>query len=309
MKKITLLTLLIGVSAFAQIDNYTDYLTQDIPQVVASKNATVVTRLDNSRQAILGTFTDENAFLDEYNATCPSGELIFEDFLNGPVNITDCGPVISAAGDGCYAAGEIQTGIEITANAGANTVSIPVMAIGNTDALAGAITFANFTILTFTEETLAVGMTLFNNLDPDIDFRVFGEDGTLLDSFIVTNDINTENFFGVIAEEPISSIEIEGANDSGELLGQLQFGACTLAVDEVLSEQFSVFPNPAQNSITINNRSVNPVTDAVLYDILGKDTGMRLEGDVMNISSLATGIYYLSINTPQGSLVQKIIKQ
>ena len=152
-------------------------------------------------------------------------------------------------------------------------------------------------------------MVIWNNTDSSTEFRVFGAGGTLIEAFMLTNTVGAENFFGVIADESITSIEIQEANDGGELIGLLEFGACVLSVDEVLSQQFSIYPNPAQNVITINNRSTNQITNATLYDILGKDTGMRLSGDNMDISALATGIYYLSLTTPQGSVTEKIIKE
>lgn len=311
MKKTTLLALLIGASAFAQVSNYQDLATSGITITQGEEVATTVTRLDNNRQPVTSTFTDAADFQAAYTTECSGSTSITEDFAGGPAGITTCGPTISDAGDGCFMAGDLESGFVLSAagTGGNEGVYIPAGAIGNTNPLVGANSFADFTILTFSEETFAVGMSIWNNSEMNTEFRVFGDGGALLDTFTLTNPSGQENFFGLIADENITSIEIEGELESGELFGLLEFGACVLSVNEVLSQQFSIYPNPAQNVITIDNRSASQITEARLFDILGKDTGVRLSDSNLNISSLAPGIYYLSLKTPQGSVTEKVIKQ
>lgn len=311
MKKTTLLALLIGVSAFAQIDNYQDFANSGQSIEAGEIIASTATRLDNDRQPVTTTFTDAGDFQTAYAADCPDNTATAEDFGGGPGAITVCGATISDAGDNCFGGGVLESGFVISA-AGTDTnetVYINPGGIGNTNPLVGANSFADFTIVTFSEETFAIGMVIWNNSEADTEFRVFGDGGALIDTFTLTNTVGSENFFGLIADENITSIEIEGANGSGELFGLLEFGACVLSVDEVLSQQFSIYPNPAQNVITIDNRSASQITEVKMFDILGKDTGVSLSGNNLNISSLAPGIYYLSLKTPQGSLTEKVIKQ
>jgi len=117
-------------------------------------------------------------------------------------------------------------------------------------------------------------------------------------------------FFGIIADESITRIEIEEANQGGELLAFLQFGACAnLSIDDILNQQLSIYPNPAKNNLTIDNTSSLQISDAKLYNIIGKDTGIRLEGDNLNIASLPAGIYFLTLTTSEGSTTRKIIKE
>ena len=98
---------------------------------------------------------------------------------------------MSSDGDSCYAAGELQSGFQLLSSNGGNTVSIPAGAIGNTDPLAGAITFADFTIVEFTPNIYAVAMDIWENNAPLTDIRVYGESGDLIETIQVNVPKNT----------------------------------------------------------------------------------------------------------------------
>lgn len=71
----------------------------------------------------------------------------------------------------------------------------------------------------------------------------------------------------------------------------------------------SVYPNPATNVINVDFSSNVELKSAVLFDVLGKNTGVTLVNGSMNIADLAAGVYILNIETNNGSLTQKVIKQ
>ena len=71
----------------------------------------------------------------------------------------------------------------------------------------------------------------------------------------------------------------------------------------------SVYPNPATNVINVDFSSNVELKSAVLFDVLGKNTGVSLVNGSMNIADLAAGVYILNIETNNGSLTQKVIKQ
>jgi len=71
----------------------------------------------------------------------------------------------------------------------------------------------------------------------------------------------------------------------------------------------SVYPNPATNVINVDFSSNVELKSAVLFDVLGKNTGATLVNGSMNIADLAAGVYILNIETNNGSLTQKVIKQ
>jgi hypothetical protein len=71
----------------------------------------------------------------------------------------------------------------------------------------------------------------------------------------------------------------------------------------------TIFPNPATSVLNVSLSSNVELKSAVLFDVLGKNTGATLVNGSMNIADLAAGVYILSIETNNGSLTQKVIKQ
>jgi hypothetical protein len=71
----------------------------------------------------------------------------------------------------------------------------------------------------------------------------------------------------------------------------------------------SVYPNPATNVLNIAVPSNTELQSATLFDVLGKNTGATLVNGTINISGLAAGVYILNVETNNGSLTQKVIKQ
>ncbi|QIE60721.1 T9SS type A sorting domain-containing protein [Rasiella rasia] len=174
--------------------------------------------------------------LGDLEAACPSAvDFTMEDFADsnfGPNSVSACGVELSNAGDGtCYNAGVLEEGFSITVGAGGGgglTVLLTTGFIGVPSDYVGANSFADFTILNFTgpDDVYSAGFDIFNNSNVDTEIRLFDAGGILIDTFTVTNPINTANFFGFISDVPVSRVEIEGIAGSGELISNLLFGAC-----------------------------------------------------------------------------------
>jgi hypothetical protein len=86
----------------------------------------------------------------------------------------------------------------------------------------------------------------------------------------------------------------------------------TLGTNDFLASKFSVSPNPAKNIITISNGS-NVLVDSVkITDINGRTVkSVKLNNVVeaqINISELNSGVYFLNINSNEGSTTKKIVK-
>tara|TARA_R110000850_G_scaffold203228_1_gene329438 strand:- start:47219 stop:48136 length:918 start_codon:yes stop_codon:yes gene_type:complete len=82
-----------------------------------------------------------------------------------------------------------------------------------------------------------------------------------------------------------------------------------LSVNETLASQVSVYPNPATDVINIKTPSNIQVTGAILYDLLGKNTGVVFANGQVDVSALSRGVYMLTVETNEGSLTQKIVKR
>jgi hypothetical protein len=86
-------------------------------------------------------------------------------------------------------------------------------------------------------------------------------------------------------------------------------GEEALGSDTNLSEIISVYPNPATDVLNIAIPSSVDVKSVSLFDVLGKKSNVSLVNGQINISDLAVGLYLLNVETTNGTLTQKVIKQ
>ncbi|WP_019037335.1 T9SS type A sorting domain-containing protein [Psychroflexus tropicus] len=86
-------------------------------------------------------------------------------------------------------------------------------------------------------------------------------------------------------------------------------GDTFLNSSEFLANSVSIFPNPAKDIINLEIPSSIEFTSGTLYDLTGKDTGLRIQSKSINVSSLSSGVYLLKIQTTEGSVSKKVIIQ
>jgi hypothetical protein len=79
-----------------------------------------------------------------------------------------------------------------------------------------------------------------------------------------------------------------------------------LGTEDYLLSQVSVYPNPASDILNINTTSSIELSKATLFDALGRKTA-ESSTNVINVSELARGLYFLQIETSNGNLTQKIV--
>jgi len=306
MKKITLVFMMASAAAFAQSSSYLDATPQE-----PSGNTNGLAIITQDQDGVIDTYDNLTDFNDNLAIFCSDPTVVSEDFVGGPGGITDCGLTISSSGDGCFGAGEIEAGFTGEASNSTNMVNIPPGAIGNIDSLIGAITFAEYTIINFDPNIYAAAMDLWENNDPITEVRIFDAGGTLIETLSVTTPINEQTFFGFIADEPISRVELEGANGSGELFGNFLFGAdcLVIGIDDNLLSQVSLFPNPATDFVSIQLPNTVEMKSIAVYDVLGKVVANSATNNQINVSQLNAGVYMVNIETNQGTVTKKIIKK
>jgi len=79
-----------------------------------------------------------------------------------------------------------------------------------------------------------------------------------------------------------------------------------LSTNDFIKSKVNIYPNPVQNEIHIETGEV--VNSVEVFDLLGKQI-LNSKDKNIDVSGLQSGIYLLKINTNQGSLTEKIIKQ
>ncbi|MDC8006135.1 T9SS type A sorting domain-containing protein [Aureisphaera galaxeae] len=83
----------------------------------------------------------------------------------------------------------------------------------------------------------------------------------------------------------------------------------SLGVEDILEQKVSVYPNPMQNELNFDIHSGIEITQARLYNVLGEDMGIGYSNGFMNVSALPRGVYILIMETTEGKLSQKLVKQ
>ncbi|WP_157359344.1 T9SS type A sorting domain-containing protein [Wenyingzhuangia fucanilytica] len=92
---------------------------------------------------------------------------------------------------------------------------------------------------------------------------------------------------------------------------ELVYKVNTALSTATLSESdFSIYPNPVKDVITIKLNDVN-LTSVEMYNVMGQKilSTTSLNNNQLNVSELNSGIYLLNINADGKTLVKKIIKE
>jgi hypothetical protein len=80
--------------------------------------------------------------------------------------------------------------------------------------------------------------------------------------------------------------------------------------------RITVYPNPVNEQLTINNEQLI-INNVEIFDVMGRPVGANLRvcpeigqsETTINISHLANGIYFVKIQTENGTVTRKMIKQ
>jgi hypothetical protein len=86
---------------------------------------------------------------------------------------------------------------------------------------------------------------------------------------------------------------------------------CQLGVsDNILANNINIYPNPVSTTLTIDNNSKVQIKTIKIYDVLGrlvlqeKDRFTRID-----VSQLTSGLLFVQLETEQGVLTKKVIKE
>lgn len=261
MKKITITfcVFLIGLTYTnaQEFTNLQDYINAGGSPVVT--NNTLQPTVYNRSTEETTLFTT----LADFSANCDVDALAFEDFTGGPTALIGCDIVTSSAGGVCYPAGELVEGFEITtsgADIGNTTLYLdPADGFGTLDPAFGSNTFADATIINFTDSN---DVTSFS-------FDLYAlTTGSIVTMTIIDSDGGMESididvtstgpvFVGGISDTPITSIELEDlTGTNAELIANLRFGQCgAILTDEpedaialTVGEEFADFPVDVDNT-------------------------------------------------------------
>ncbi len=121
------------------------------------------------------------------------------------------------------------------------------------------------------------------------------------------SSFNYQSEDGGITFAPITSVDIP--DEFFDSVWTLEGECNVLSLSENLQSQVSVYPVPSSDVINIKTPSSIQVTGAILYDLLGKNTGVVYTNNQLDISGLSRGVYLLTVETNEGTLTQKVVKK
>jgi hypothetical protein len=85
-------------------------------------------------------------------------------------------------------------------------------------------------------------------------------------------------------------------------------GEENLSLYSNVKESVSVYPNPAADVINLQMPSVLTVNSAVIYNMIGQEINVTVTNNQINVSSLSQGVHILKLETNQGTISRKFLK-
>jgi hypothetical protein len=146
------------------------------------------------------------------------------------------------------------------------------------------------------------------------DFTIIAPSGTI-DAFGAGNEngcsitwVASESGTYLIVINEAGACGVEGGDDGGFPA----LSAANASIDNVLAGSFSVYPNPTKDMLNISNSIGAEINSVTITDINGRTvkqvTANGVESQI-NTADLNAGVYFVNINSNQGSLTKKIVKQ
>lgn len=89
-------------------------------------------------------------------------------------------------------------------------------------------------------------------------------------------------------------------------------GVLTASIDEYITSQFKIYPNPATSMLTINNGSDLAINEVEIVNTLGevvKNESVNSIHAQIDVQSLTRGVYFLNIKTESGKVIKKFLKK
>ena len=118
-----------------------------------------------------------------------------------------------------------------------------------------------------------------------VDLSAFGNNASVIIKFVFTSNYGNNIF--------VDNIQISNE---------------PLSIEDVDGEVLSIFPNPVKDVLTINyDKAISQID---VYDVYGKlvKTFTTVDNSI-NVSDLASGVYMLNMQTEDGIVVRKIVKE
>ena len=148
-------------------------------------------------------------------------------------------------------------------------------------------------------------------MDDIISINIKNGNNELIDELRICNNISLECIqvddpVAVIAatDPPYNSWEFFNINNA------LITDDCQLGIDGIETARIAVYPNPVSEVLYLETQQNTIIEQATIFDSLGRKV-FHKNGNLeqVNMSSLPSGLYFLQLQTTNGTLVEKVVKQ
>jgi hypothetical protein len=134
-----------------------------------------------------------------------------------------------------------------------------------------------------------------------------GDPGGQSGPIITVIPLNNGDVYSCVLYDGTGCHSSEGAT-SNDVTITVQ-NPCTLSVDDFVTSDFRIFPNPADDVLTVSSRNI--ISTLSIYDILGQElikSKIDANKSTIDISFLSKGTYFMKIVSKEVSKTIKIIK-
>lgn len=85
-------------------------------------------------------------------------------------------------------------------------------------------------------------------------------------------------------------------------------GTTSLSNNDFVKDAFSIYPNPVQDVINITTKGNESIKQVQLLDVQGKEINVSLNNNQVDVSNLASGMYFIYVETEAGRNALKFVK-
>lgn len=159
-----------------------------------------------------------------------------------------------------------------------------------------------------TVETPQIEVNKLTNDMYDVNITCETEDATIYYTTDgTTPDENATEYTGNFTTEGGTTIKAIAVKE-GMVNSEIAIYA-NVGINNILAGNVNIYPNPTTGNLSIENGNLS-IENVFVYDVYGKLLE-SISGDVhtINMSGFTAGTYFLRINTKEGMIVKKVVRQ